>query len=224
MTATRAEDYDALLLDFGNVLVEIDFSRVTAHWANAAGIEPAVLAGRFRHDEPYRRHERAQIGVGDYFDALRANLGLELDDDTLLEGWNAVFVREIPEVVATLPRLARRLPLYLLSNTNPAHHRFFARRYEKALAHFTRLFLSHELGARKPEPEAFLKVARAIGVPPGRVLFFDDLTENIEGARRVGMPGVLVSSPRAFVEAVRPWLEQPDARSRSTPTGLDRSD
>jgi HAD superfamily hydrolase (TIGR01509 family) len=203
----RAEDYDALLLDFGNVLVEIDFSRVTAHWAAAARIEPAVLASRFSHDEPYRRHERAEIGIGDYFAALRANLGLELDDDTLLEGWNAVFVKEIPEVVATLPRLAGRLPLYLFSNTNHAHHQFFARRYEEALAHFRRLFVSHELGARKPEPEAFLKVADAIGVAPERVLFFDDLPENIEGARQAGMPGVLVSSPGDFVQAVRTWLE-----------------
>lgn len=207
MREIRAEDYDALLLDFGNVVVEIDFSRVTAHWAEAARMEHAVLAGRFRHDEPYRRHERAEIGIGDYFAALRANLGLELDDDTLLEGWNAVFVKEIPEVVAALPRLARRLPLHLFSNTNHAHHQFFARRYAQALAHFERLFVSHELGARKPEPEAFVKVAQAIGVPPARVLFFDDLPENIEGARQAGMPGVLVSSPRDFVEAVRPWLE-----------------
>ena len=207
MTALRVEDYDALLLDFGNVLVEIDFARVTRHWAQAARIEPAVLASRFSHDEPYRRHERAEIGIAEYFAALRTNLGVALDDDTLLEGWNAVFVREIPEVVAMLPRLARRLPLYLFSNTNPAHHQFFARRYEEALAHFRRLFVSHELGARKPEPAAFLKVAHAIGAPPGRVLFFDDLPENIEGARRAGMPGILVSSPRDFVEAVRPWLE-----------------
>jgi HAD superfamily hydrolase (TIGR01509 family) len=207
VTEVRAEDYDALLLDFGNVVVEIDFSRVTAHWAAAARIEPAVLASRFSHDEPYQRHERAEIGLAEYFAALRANLGLGLDDDTLLEGWNAVFVKEIPEVIATLPRLARRLPLYLFSNTNHAHHQFFARRYAEALAPFKRQFVSHELGARKPEPQAFRKVADAIGVPPGRVLFFDDLPENIEGARQAGMPGILVSSPRDFVEAVRPWLE-----------------
>ena len=183
MSGTRPEDFDALLLDFGNVLVEIDFSRVTTHWANAARVEPALLASRFGHDEPYRRYERAEIGLDGYFAALRENLGIHLDDDALLEGWNAVFVREIPEVTATLPRLARRIPLYVFSNTNHAHHQFFAHRYEKALSHFRRVFVSNELGARKPDPEAFLKVADAIGVPPGRVLFFDDLPENIEGAR-----------------------------------------
>lgn len=207
MTPARAADFEALLLDLGNVLVEIDFGRVTAHWARAAGVDAEAVRRRFSHDEPYRRHERAEIGAAEYFAALRSTLGIELGDDVLLEGWNAVFVREIREVVELLPRLAQRLPLYVLSNTNHAHHEFFSRRYAAALTHFRRVFVSHELGARKPEPEAFRRVAEAIGVPPGRVLFFDDLPENVEGARQAGMPGVLVSSPRDFVEAVRPWLQ-----------------
>lgn len=207
MNEIRAQDFDALLLDLGNVLVEIDFGRVTAHWARAAGLEPATLAGRFRHDEPYQRHERAEIGVAEYFAALRASLGIDLDDDAFLEGWNAVFVREVPEVVAVLPLLARRIPLYVLSNTNGAHHAFFSRRYADTLAHFRRVFVSHELGARKPEARAFRRVAREVGLAPERILFFDDLPENVAGAREAGMPGVVVSSPRDFIEAVRPWLQ-----------------
>lgn len=200
-------EVDALLLDFGNVLVEIDFRRVVDHWAARAGVDAAALRARFSHDEPYQRHERAEIGTQAYFASLRRSLGIELGDEALEEGWNAVFVREIPEVVEVLPRLARRLPLYVFSNTNGAHHRFFARRYAGALAPFRKVFVSHELGARKPEPHAFRKVAEAIGVAPGRVLFFDDLAENVAGARAAGMPGVLVSSPGDFLRAVRPWLE-----------------
>jgi glucose-1-phosphatase len=220
----RAEDFDALLLDLGNVLVEIDFARVTAHWARAAGLEPEAIAERFSHDEPYRRHERAEIPVADYFAALRSSLGVELDDDAFLEGWNAVFVREISEVVGVLPQLARKLPLYVLSNTNHAHHSFFSRRYAAALTHFRRVFVSHELGVRKPEPRAFRRVAEAVGVPPERILFFDDLPENVAGAREAGMPGVVVTSPQDFLDAVKPWLEEPDAGSRPSPTALDRSD
>ena len=203
----RPADFDALLLDFGNVLVEIDFGRVTAHWARAAGMDAGQLAARFSHDEPYQRHERAEIGATQYFAALRRTLGVDLGDDVLLEGWNAVFVREIGEVAAVIPRLAARVPLYVLSNTNHAHHDFFSRRYAALLAHFRAVFVSHELGARKPEPTAYLRVAEGLGLKPQRMLFFDDLPENVEGARRAGMPGVVVSSPHDFLEAVRPWLE-----------------
>lgn len=207
MSTPGPAEIDALLLDLGNVLVEIDFDRVVGHWAAAANRDPAELGARFSHDEPYRRHERAQMGTPQYFASLRESLGVDLSDAVLEEGWNAVFVREIPEVTSLLPRLARRVPLYVFSNTNHAHHRYFTRRYAEALAPFERVFVSHELGARKPEPDAFRAVANTIGVPPARILFFDDLPENIEGARRAGMPGVHVSSPDDFRRAVRPWLE-----------------
>ena len=79
--------------------------------------------------------------------------------------------------------------------------------YADTLAHFRRVFVSHELGARKPEARAFRRVAREVGLAPERILFFDDLPENVAGAREAGMPGVVVSSPRDFIEAVRPWLQ-----------------
>jgi glucose-1-phosphatase len=206
MTRPGPADIDAFLLDLGNVLVEIDFERVVAHWARAAARDPEAMRSRFSHDEPYRRHERAEIDAREYFASLRGSLGIELTDEQFEEGWNAVFVREIPEVVSLLPRLATKVPLYVLSNTNHAHHRHFSRRFAAALAPFRRVFVSHELGRRKPEPEAFTTVASEIGVAPERVLFFDDLQENIDGARQAGMHGVLVRRPEDFTRAVAPWL------------------
>jgi putative hydrolase of the HAD superfamily len=49
-----------------------------------------------------------------------------------------------------------------------------------------------ELGARKPEPEAYLTAARDLAVEPRRVVFLDDTPECVEGARRVGMHGIRV--------------------------------
>lgn len=198
---------DALLVDFGNVVVEIDFTRVTAHWARSAGLAPHVVEGRFSHDEAYRRHERAEITAAEYFASLRVSLGIDLDDAAFEAGWNAVFGREIEENVRLLERLAHRVPMYLFSNTNLAHYEHFSRKYTKALAPFRKRFVSHELGARKPEPEAFTRIAAEIGVPAQRILFLDDLAENVEGARRVGMPGVVVTSTSDFAKALQAWLE-----------------
>ena len=55
--------------------------------------------------------------------------------------------------------------------------------------------MSCELGRRKPERAAFEAIAAAIGVPLPRILFFDDPPVNVEGARAIGMPAVLVRSP-----------------------------
>jgi FMN phosphatase YigB (HAD superfamily) len=37
---------------------------------------------------------------------------------------------------------------------------------------FCKIYLSHEIGARKPEPAAFRTVVADMGLTPERVLFF----------------------------------------------------
>jgi glucose-1-phosphatase len=57
------------------------------------------------------------------------------------------------------------------------------------------VFTSHEIGHRKPQPESFEHVLRAIGVPPPEVLLFDDLEPNVEAARALGLQAVVVKGP-----------------------------
>jgi glucose-1-phosphatase len=45
-------------------------------------------------------------------------------------------------------------------------------------------------------------VIKAIGVAAERIVFFDDLVENIEGARKRGLTAVHVTSPDDVAEAL----------------------
>jgi putative hydrolase of the HAD superfamily len=49
---------------------------------------------------------------------------------------------------------------------------------------------SCDLGVAKPDPAFFLKAATRIGAPPAEVLFIDDHSPNVEGARSTGMAAV----------------------------------
>lgn len=46
---------------------------------------------------------------------------------------------------------------------------------------------SYELGIAKPDPEFFVEAARRIAQPAETILFIDDSSRNVEGARRAGM-------------------------------------
>jgi len=187
---------DALLFDLGRVVLDIDFSKVVACWASHAGCEVAQLAGRFSwRDEFYQRHEKGEISDAEFFAALRKLLGIELSDAQFLEGWNKIFVGEMPGVAPLLARAAKRLPLYAFSNTNSAHVDHFSPRYADVLGHFREIFLSSSIGLRKPDAKAYDHVVQAIGVPASRIVFFDDLAENIAGAQARGLIGVHVTSP-----------------------------
>jgi FMN phosphatase YigB (HAD superfamily) len=193
---------DALLFDLGRVVLDIDFDRALAHWARCGGCEPADLVERFERGDVYMRHERGEIDDAAFFADVRRSLRIGISDQQILEGWNAIIVGEMAGIAPLLVRAARRLPLYVFSNTNRAHEAHFSRHFAEVLGHFHEIYLSSTIGHRKPEPAAFDHVVKAMGVPAQRIVFFDDLADNIEGARARGLNGVLVRSTRDVADAL----------------------
>jgi HAD superfamily hydrolase (TIGR01509 family) len=185
---------DALLFDLGGVIIEVDFDRAFSHWAACSNHSPEEIRSRFSFDESYKRHERGEVSAGEYFDSLRTSLGIDLSDAQFADGWNAIFVREIPGIAGLLRRATARLPLYAFSNSNPIHQRVWSSRFSNVLGIFKTIFVSSDIGQRKPEPGAFRTVAKRIGVGLHRIAFFDDTVENIDGALAVGLRAVHVKS------------------------------
>ena len=193
---------DALLFDLGRVVIDIDFGKVLACWAGHAGCKPEDLSKPFSQSETFRRHETGHASDAEFFEALRSTLGIGITDEQLLEGWNTIFTGEMPGINALLARAAKRLPLYAFSNTNGPHVAHFSKPYADVLGHFRQIFLSCAIGLRKPDAEAYDHVIKAIGVPARRIVFFDDLAENIEGARKQGLTAVHVTSPNDVADAL----------------------
>jgi putative hydrolase of the HAD superfamily len=193
---------DALLFDLGNVVFEIDFDRAFSRWAHHASCDAAALRACFSHDAAYRRYEIGAIGHEEYFASLRVSLGIDLSDAQFLEGWNAIFIDEVPGISAALAQAAARLPVYAFSNSNPAHEACWADRYGGTLAHFRKIFVSSTIGLRKPDAAAFQFVVNEIGVPADRIVFFDDSLHNVEGARACGLQAVHVPDPAIVTTAV----------------------
>jgi FMN phosphatase YigB (HAD superfamily) len=195
-------DADALLFDLGRVVINIDFTKVLACWAGHAGREPSELAARFAPDENYFHHERGTISDEAFFDSLRGKLGIAITDEQFLEGWNSTFVGEMDGIAPLLERASQHFPLYAFSNTNRAHVATFTEIYAEVLRYFREVYLSSTIGMRKPEAGAFDHVVKAIGMPAARIVFFDDLAENIKGARARGLKAVHVASTRDIADAL----------------------
>lgn len=206
MRVIPSNSIDALLFDLGGIIFEIDFNKVISRWAAQSGADPKTLKARFYFDSFYKQHERGEIGAKEYFDSLRKLLGIRLSDRQLEEGWNAVYGREMPGIRALLWRAGKKLPLYAFSNSNAAHHRVWAKKYAAVLRIFNGVFVSFQLGMRKPEPKAFRTIARSIGIKLSRIAFFDDTMENVKGARAIGMQAFHVKSTKDIKASLRQIL------------------
>jgi len=204
MTPARLSpgDADALLFDLGRVVLKIDFEKALGCWAGHAGCEPAEIAARFVRDETYQHHERGTISDQAYFDSLRTALGIAISHDQFLEGWNAIFAGEMDGIAPLLERAAKHLPLFVYSNTNRPHVAYFSKVHAHTLKPFRELYYSSTIGHRKPDAAGFDHVVNAIGVPASRIVFFDDLAENVEGARASGLKAVHVKSSRDVADAL----------------------
>lgn len=193
---------DALLFDVGGVLIDVDFKRALRSWAEASGVDEALLAQRFAIDAAYEAHERGELSAPGFFAWLRSRLQLSLGDAQLLAGWNAILGAPIDGVPALLQRLAAQRPVYLFSNTNAEHYAVWGSQYPELLAPVRHVFCSHQIGRRKPNVEAYRHVAAAMGFAPERIAFFDDSALNLEGARQAGLRTFHVSGPDSLRQAL----------------------
>lgn len=194
---------DVLLFDLGGVVIDIDVKRIFTRWAQHAGCDVAHVAEHMRFDGAYHRYERGEISLEDFFADVRRMLGFDLTHAQLLDGWNNIFVGEMPDIAAALTAAKVNRPLYAFSNTNPAHEAHWSRHFAGLITHFKHVFVSSTIGLRKPDTAAFEHVVKEIGVPAPRILFFDDVLENVEGARAVGLQAVQVKTPGCVARALQ---------------------
>jgi len=193
---------DVLLFDLGRVVLDINFDTVMEKWAGHAGCAPADLAGRFVVNDSFRHHETGRIDDAAFFAGLRQSLGIGLSDAQFLEGWNAIFAGEMEGIAPLLRRAAKHFPLYVYSNTNRAHIAYFTEAHAQTLIPFRELYYSSTIGHRKPDAAGFDHVVKAIGMPASRIVFFDDLVENVKAAQACGLKAVHVRSSADVADAL----------------------
>ncbi|MCP4332908.1 MAG: HAD family phosphatase [Gammaproteobacteria bacterium] len=191
---TLSRNISALLFDLGGVIIDIDFTRALQSWNKCSRLSIEEIERRFKMDDAFQRHERGEIECHEYFTHLRLTLEIEASDDEIAQGWNAIFIDEITATVDYIAAIRTELPCYAFTNSNPTHQDFWMATFPTAINAFEQIFVSSEMGLRKPEREAFEAISATTGKRLDEILFFDDTEENVVGARAAGMPAVLVNS------------------------------
>ena len=160
-----------------------------------SGVTVETIRSGFSHDQVYEQHERGEIGSIEFYHYVSEHIEMELSFEQFKEGWNETLVAPFPQTIGLLHKLKNRIPLYMLSNSNPMHKQHWEKNFADELAPFNYIFVSSDLGYRKPEVDAYLHVVEVLNISPEKFVFFDDLAGNVEAARAVGMQAVQVRSP-----------------------------
>jgi len=87
-------------------------------------------------------------------------------------------------------RATQRVSTALVSNTNEFHYNYCTEAIP-AMKMLPRHYLSYKLGVMKPRPEFYSKVLDAEQRNPHETLLIDDVEENVKGAEKAGLVGIL---------------------------------
>ncbi|GAA3880875.1 HAD family phosphatase [Saccharothrix violaceirubra] len=147
------------------------------------------LASYWAHRDAYDRGDSDLV----YWRAVGGGVGVDVSEEfarRLADQDTAGWLHPDPDAVALIAELdAAGVPLALLSNASHT----FGRAAEKQpwTRHFRHLMFSADLGTAKPDPEIWTALADRIGARPRDCVFFDDRVENVDGALRAGLTGLL---------------------------------
>ena len=200
------KERDVVLLDLGNVVLGIDPRQVFVEWSTRSGLAEAYFARKWVLDDAYKEHERGKLSFEDYCRTLNKRYGLSMSSQDWGIGWNKLWTRPFAKVLELFPGIKTNYRLCAFSNTNATHAKDFTSKYPEVISQFDELFLSHELGERKPEAAGFELICKQLNCEPSQIAFFDDTQENIDGAKKFGIRASLTKGETEVASALKSLL------------------
>lgn len=178
-----------IIFDFGNVVGFFDHMRTLRRLERHTDMPAEEMYRTIYASELEDAFESNRIDEHEFLRKFKEICRLRCDVNALHDACADIFWPNT-EICDLIPRLKPRYQVLLGSNTNPIHSRRFREQFAEVFRHFDALVLSHEIGARKPNP-AFFQHCQALA--HGRAdecLFIDDIAENVAGARRHGWQAI----------------------------------
>ena len=181
-----------IIFDLGNVLVRLDTPACIEAFKKI-GMEMVINRSNDDAKSVLEQLGLGLISVETFCQKARELSGSQASDEAICQAANAMLV-EIPDEKKRrlLDLRARGHRVFLLSNTNSIHwdycvEQLFPYKNYGVSDYFERIFLSQEMHLQKPDAEIFNEVLRQTGIRAEDSIFIDDLPENCEAARGVGI-------------------------------------
>ncbi|MGD0589670.1 MAG: HAD family phosphatase [Bacteroidota bacterium] len=176
-----------VLFDLGNVLAYINFS---AFWRDLGFLRAEEIV-------PYRdgytsltlQYETGYISTDDYLNGLRSVFNDKFTIVQLEQAFSCIIQQPVKGVIDIVKHVSIIHQTALVSNTNEIHYRLSLTKFE-ALKILRKHYLSYQLRVMKPAPGFYDAIIKDQGILPSKMLFIDDIAENLKAAKNAGMHAV----------------------------------
>jgi putative hydrolase of the HAD superfamily len=181
----------AIIFDLGGVILNINYQNTIDSFKKLGVTNTEDFYSKKTQTHIFNLIETGEITSEQFLSELQ-----ELTENATIkevkDAWDSMLLDLPQKRLDLLLSLKRKYKLFLLSNTNAIHINSISKKLGdskwKCLCDlFDKMYLSHEIGVRKPNIEAFQFILKQKKLNPNEVLFIDDSPQHIEGAKKLGI-------------------------------------
>jgi putative hydrolase of the HAD superfamily len=195
-----------IIFDFGGVIYDIDHEKTKKAFANLGVKNFESLYGHAIQTRLFEDLEIGKTSPSTFREAIRKHLPKNTLDQEIDLAWNALLIGFKPTRLELLERVGKQYRIFLLSNTNQIHYQQYMgelrklNSYEKFTSVFEKLYFSHQIGMRKPDPKIFNYVLQENHIQASETVFIDDYDLNVSTANKLGLQGLLLQHDQDVID------------------------
>ncbi|GAB4199832.1 MAG: HAD family phosphatase [Bacteroidia bacterium] len=212
-----------IIFDLGGVILPLDTEATRQKILQLTGKDVKEWMKFGYPHQVIRSFELGKLTEKEFFEELSQVLSYENDLYYLKEAWNAMLMPVPKENIDFLNQLSEKYKLILLSNTCETHIQCFeemlqqTHHIESLELLFDKVYYSCRIGIRKPDTKIFQKIIKENHLNPLQTIYFDDTSEHIETAKKLGIQSYLHPQNKPLQEILK-YILQPHRSSYSQTT------
>jgi putative hydrolase of the HAD superfamily len=197
--------YEQIIFDLGGVLIDIDYQATEKDFVELGLKDFGEKYSQLNQNDLFDKLEIGEISAQHFINKILTLCPVGTSPNKVVAAWNAMLGEFPKEKIELLQQIKGRLPIYMLSNTNEIHIPKVYDAWDKVSdepmsALFDKIYLSFEIGKRKPDVSTFEWVCYSLKINPSTTLFIDDSPQHIEGAKKAGLLTYYYQSKTEFLE------------------------
>tara|TARA_B110000908_G_scaffold128531_1_gene150952 strand:- start:77 stop:697 length:621 start_codon:yes stop_codon:yes gene_type:complete len=181
----------AIIFDLGAVILNINYQNTIDAFTKLGVQNASTFYSKKVQTDLFNQIETGEITAEEFLIALQRETN-KATINQVRDAWNAMLLDLPNERLTLIKALKSKYRIYLLSNTNSIHIDAFKRqlgivKWQEFSDLFDKMYLSHEVGMRKPNAEIFEHILSEQKLKAEEVFFIDDSPQHIEGAKKIGI-------------------------------------
>ncbi|MFT4757518.1 MAG: FMN phosphatase YigB (HAD superfamily) [Vicingaceae bacterium] len=192
MTLKNIEGIKNIIFDLGNVIIDLDTEATKQDFKFLYGPDYEEVMADLKERNIFKKFETGSISTQTFLNEL-ASYDDNITFDEIKNAWSAMLLDIPEENYKILKKTKENYKTFCLSNTNKLHIDFIYKQLKstKGITNlngfFEKVYLSHEVGKRKPNEDIFQLVLDNHNLVPSETLFIDDIKKHLVGAEKLGI-------------------------------------